>query len=157
MLVENELKKLQTFDSSYFRGENHLENDGTQNYLVFRSKNKYFKKIRDTNHISEWKSKGLSDEVIKPPATSDNSLASALNYVGNKIRVKFDGGCLKQDKITFNHGKIVSLYIVYTLSLNLNSFNFALENCLFGALKLTKNTDIDKYKYSGYGTGFDSR
>ena len=25
-----------------------------------------------------------------------------------------------------------------------------LENCLFGAVSLTKNADIDKYKYSGY-------
>ena len=31
----------------------------------------------------------------------------------------------------------------------------ALENCLFGAVSLTKNADIDNYKYSGYGTGFD--
>ena len=30
-----------------------------------------------------------------------------------------------------------------------------LENCLFGAVTLTKNTDIDKYGYSGYGIGFD--
>ena len=29
-----------------------------------------------------------------------------------------------------------------------------LENCLFGAVSLTKNVDIDKYKYSGYGVGF---
>ena len=28
---------------------------------------------------------------------------------------------------------------------------------LFGANKLTKNSDIDKYKYSGYGIGSDSR
>ena len=27
-----------------------------------------------------------------------------------------------------------------------------LENCLFGSVKLTKNPDIDKYKYSGYVT-----
>ena len=27
---------------------------------------------------------------------------------------------------------------------------------MFGAVKLTKNKDIDKYKYSGYGIGFDS-
>ena len=27
----------------------------------------------------------------------------------------------------------------------------ALKNCLFGAVTLTKNADIDKYKYSGYG------
>ena len=30
-----------------------------------------------------------------------------------------------------------------------------LENCLFGAVKLTKNADIDKYGYSGYGIEFD--
>ena len=30
-----------------------------------------------------------------------------------------------------------------------------LENCLFGAVSLPKNADIDKYKYSGYGIGFD--
>ena len=32
-----------------------------------------------------------------------------------------------------------------------------LQNCLFGAVKLTKNTDVGQYKYSGYGIGFDSR
>ena len=30
-----------------------------------------------------------------------------------------------------------------------------LVNCLFGAVGLTKTADIDNYKYSGYGTGFD--
>ena len=32
---------------------------------------------------------------------------------------------------------------------------FTLVNCVFGAVSLTKNADIDKYKYSGYGIGFD--
>ena len=36
LLVENELKKLKTFDSSYFKGKGHFEEDGTQNYLVFQ-------------------------------------------------------------------------------------------------------------------------
>ena len=27
--------------------------------------------------------------------------------------------------------------------------------CLFGTFNLTKNADIDKYKYSGYGIGFN--
>ena len=84
------------------------------------------------------------------------SFALALNCVYNKIRLKFDWGYLKQDKITFNHVKIVNVYIVYALSSNLNNFNSTLKNCLFVAVKLTKNTDTDKYKYSGYGTGFDS-
>ena len=32
-----------------------------------------------------------------------------------------------------------------------------LKNCLFGAVTLTKNADIDKYGYLGYGTGFDRK
>ena len=35
------------------------------------------------------------------------------------------------------------------------SSDHLLGNSLFGAVKLMKNADIDKYKYSGYGTGFD--
>ena len=35
LLVENELNKLKTFDSGYFIGKSHFEEDGTQNYLVF--------------------------------------------------------------------------------------------------------------------------
>ena len=45
--------------------------------------------------MSSWKSKGLSEKIIKPRTTSDNSLAPELSYIGNKTRVKFDGGCLK--------------------------------------------------------------
>ena len=32
-----------------------------------------------------------------------------------------------------------------------------MENCLFGAVSLTENADIDQYKYSGYGIGFDRK
>ena len=70
---------------------------------------------------------------------------------------KFTGECLKQDKPAFNNGKIVNIYIVYDLESNLNKFDPALENCSFGAVKLTKNSEIDKYKYIGYGIGFDSK
>ena len=30
-----------------------------------------------------------------------------------------------------------------------------IRKSLFGAVMLVKNADIDKYKYSGYGIGFD--
>ena len=39
--------------------------------------------------------------------------------------------------------------------LNLSYFKFTLGNSLFGAVKLTKNAYPDKYRYSGYGIGFD--
>ena len=45
LLVENELKNLQTFDSSCFRGKNYFENDATQNYLVFQPMSECFKRI----------------------------------------------------------------------------------------------------------------
>ena len=51
----------------------------------------------------------------------------------------------------------MTIYTVYKLKSNLNNFVFALEDCLFGAVKLNKNSDIDKYKYNGYRIGFDSR
>ena len=100
LLVENVLSQLKTFDSGYFIGKSHFEEDGTQNYLVFQPIYRYFKMITNTYYISSWKSKGLSSESIKPPATSDNSLTPALSYYGTKTRVKFTRSCLKQSKIS---------------------------------------------------------
>ena len=110
------MKKLKTFDSSYFRGKSHFEEEVTQNYLVFQPIHRYFKVIANTRYISEWKSKGLSEESIKPP-TSDNSFSPLIDYLGNKIRLKFSGGCLKQqNKLTYTHGTIVNNYIACELS-----------------------------------------
>ena len=74
--IENELKKLRTFNSSYFIGKSHFEEDGTQNYLVFQPINRYFKVIANTLYISSWKSKRLSDETINAPVTSDKSYST---------------------------------------------------------------------------------
>ena len=97
----------------------------------------------------------MSNENIVPPVKPDYILTPKLSYFGTKTRIEFNGSCLKQDKITYNHGRIVNIYIFYELSSNLNNFDFALENCLFGTVKLTKNPDIYKYKYSGYDIEFD--
>ena len=58
-----------------------------------------------------------------------------------------------------NLNDVVSLFIIYELGrLSRDSnIDFALKDCLFGAVKLTKDADPDKYKYSGYGIGFDLR
>ena len=143
LLVENEFKKLKTFDSSYFIGKSHFEENGTQNYLVFQPINRYFKVISNTDYVSSWKSKGLSAESIKPPTTSDNSLTPVLNYYGTRIRVKLVGSCLKQPKISYTHGKVVNIYIVYELGTTSSHVNDpTLKNCLLGAVTLTKNADI---------------
>ena len=74
MLVENELKKLKTSDSSYFIDKIHFEEDGTQNYLVFQPMHRYFKRcigVGTDNYIYFWKSKGLSDKNITTSTTTD--------------------------------------------------------------------------------------
>ena len=66
------------------------------------------------------------------------------------------GSVLQQKTITYNHKKVVNLYVVYEITNFHGANNYpTLTNALFGAVKLTKNADIDKYIYSGYGTGFD--
>ena len=56
-----------------------------------------------------------------------------------------------------DHGPIVNIYIIYRLTPDTKDSSVTLQNCLFGAVKLTKNADIDEYKFSGYGIGFYSR
>ena len=55
------------------------------------------------------------------------------------MQAKFTGSCLKQDKVIFNHGKVVNIYIVYELGAsNSSSSDTTLKNCcLFGAVTLT--------------------
>ena len=49
LIIENELKKLKTFDSSYFKGKSHFEEDGTQNHSLLQPINRYFKVIANTD------------------------------------------------------------------------------------------------------------
>ena len=101
----------------------------------------------------------MSNESITPPSAANNFLTPSLNYLGTEIRVRFSGSCLKQDKVIYTHGKIVNIYIVYEINKKDNTIisDPTLENCLFGAVTLTKQVNIDKYEYSGYGIGFDRK
>ena len=157
--LKNNIKTLQMFDSSYFRGNSHFEEDGVQNYLGFQPIRKYFKIIANTKYISSWKYKELSDETIKPYATSDNRLPPMIDCYGSKVRVKFSKGCLKQsNNLTYYYGSKLNIYIVYELvASSSNDSDPTLKNCLFGAVTLTKNVVIEKYGYSGYGIAFDSK
>ena len=120
---------------------------------------RYFKIIAGVgngSYIYYWKSKGLSQEIINSIKTPNHSITPNLDYYGTKTRVEVNGSCLKQDSVTFSHGKVVNIYIVYEISKSINISNYPTqENCLFGAVSLTKNADINKYKHSGYGIGYD--
>ena len=112
LLVENELKKLQKFDAAYFRGKSHFEEDGAQNYLVFQPMYRYFKGIIGVgsgNCIYFWKSRGSSYERLNSNIASNYKITPELSYYDIKTRVEFNGSCLKQDKVTYNHGTIVHI------------------------------------------------
>ena len=67
--------------------------------------------------------------------------------------------CLKQKNRTFTPPNIINFFVVYELDIwsrDLNS-DFTLKDWLFRGVKLAKNADLDKYVYTGYGIGFDSR
>ena len=66
--------------------------------------------------------------------------------------MNFNRHCLIKSNISIPK-KVINLYISYTLG----PLVFTLCNCLFVSVKLTKNADLDKYKYTVYGIGFDSR
>ena len=58
----------------------------------------------------------------------------------------------------YTHKKAVNIYIVYELAgYSSHSDDPTPKKCLFGAVTLTKNADIDKYRYSYYGIGFDRK
>ena len=106
---------------------------------------RYFKRIAGSrDYIYFWKSKGLSDEKLDSVTASNHKITPELSFYGTKTRVEFSESCLKQDRVTYNYGKIVNIYIVYEISKNYNISSYpTLENCLFGAVSLTKNVDID--------------
>ena len=82
-----------------------------------------------------------------------------IDHYGTKKRWKFNKSCLKQsNKLTYDYGRNVNVYIVYELDASSSNVSDSkLKNCLFGAVILTKNADINKYEYSGYGIRFDRR
>ena len=117
--------------------------------------------FKTTNPIFiSWKSKGLSNESIKPPDTTNNSFNPKLDYFNvPKFWVKFEGSCLKTVFKPFTPNKIVNFYIVYETKLwpYHNSGKFVVRNSLFGNVKLTRNDDPGKQSYSGCGITFDIR
>ena len=97
-------------------------------------------------------------ESIKLPTTSGNNLIPRLDYIDNlKIRVKFNGSCLKLKKATFTSKAILNFYIEYKLKLwpYNDDIGFTFGNYLFDAVKLTETADSHKYSRSEYCIGFN--
>ena len=119
---------------------------------------KYLIYFSATTPIELWKPNGMSDKNIENITKSNSSVAPTFVDHHVLLDLNFNGNCLITSNISISK-KVINLYISYTLVAQLRNLNtgFTLRNCLFGSVKLTKNGDLDKYKYSCYGIGFDSR
>ena len=103
--------------------------------------------------IDSWKSNGRSEENIEDITKPDSNFSPTFVDHHFLLDINFYGNCLMNN---------ISIPIYfYALSpwlrnKNLNT-DFTLGNCLFRSVKVTKNTDPDKYVYTCYSIGFDSR
>ena len=111
--------------------------------MVFSPVSKYLSSFSKTDNIYSWTSKEISEESIKTPFTSENSFFPKWVDGYQLPKIKVNGNCLKQDRLSFLHRNVVNLYNTYELitqSTDLNT-DVRLGNCLFEAVKLTKNVD----------------
>ena len=121
----------------YFARKSYFGDDGDQNYLIFQPMSRYLKFVTNSQNISSWISKELSDEEIKVV----NGIYVPVNYLNEKLRLKFEGSCLAQTKVTYTHKNIVNVYIVYEIGATTrNSYDPKLTNGFFGAFTLVKNS-----------------
>ena len=77
----------------------------------------------------------MSKETIT--TTSDNSFAPKITEIHNsKIALKFEGNCLKQDKVSFVQRNMVNIFIVYELNTwsRYLKADFTFKDCIFGAV-----------------------
>ena len=81
----------------------------------------------------------------------------SIKLSGYKMGIKFDKDSLAVEQNSYQT-KIVNICIVYDLAWpNIPLRRFTLQNCLFGATNIVKNSDKEKYVYSGYGIAFHGK
>ena len=87
---------------------------------------------------------------------SKNNLPALIN--DGRMHVYLSGNHFQQQKVIIpNNNNVINIYCVYKLQPVSTSRDdtFTVQNVLFGAMQITKNTDTSKYEYKGYGICFD--
>ena len=107
-----------------------------------------------TDYVLSWKSDGQHNSKLKPLYTA---FLHGIKLSGYKMRIKFHKDPLAVEQINYLT-KTANVYIVYDLASwpRNPTNNFKFRNCLSGATSILKNSDKEKYVYSGYGITFDS-
>ena len=169
LLLDNELKKLKTLVGSSTKkkfDEVQKENSFNrgffyylqQSYLVYECKMDSFNFT--IKKISKWKSNGIfiySDDSNMKGAEDTKTKLPELKNDG-RMPVNLQGNHFQQNNIIIpNNNNVINIYVVYKLDRISSTRNtdYTIQNALFGAMKITKNTDSSKNNYTGYGLCFD--
>ena len=136
---------------SILNGEKYLFSGIFQNYSLFMPAKKYIKYFSGITQIDFWKSNGIPEENIENITKLYSNFAPTFVNHHALPDINFNGHCLINN-ISIPK-KVINLHNSYILNPWLRNLHtdFLLNNWLFGPVKLTKNADQDKYKYSGYG------
>ena len=128
-----------------------------KSYLVYECKVNSFN--ARCSEISAWKSTGISNHP------DNSSINVVLHSKGNHpilirsriMKVNLHDNYFTQNKVLKISGSAINIYIVYKLSpiSSTRNTDYTIQNALFGAMKITKNTDSSKGNYKGYGLCFD--
>ena len=96
---QDQIDKLQAFDSNNFLGQTNFEDDGTQKYLLFQPVSRYFKTVGNTNKVTQKIQKDSPMRILNFHQSPKLVLVQITNFINSvKMREKFDGSCLKQKK-----------------------------------------------------------
>ena len=133
-----------------------------QSNLVYECKIDSF--IFDIKKISEWNSTGILNisDYYSMNVIKDTKNETPILKNDEKMYVYLKGSRFQQTNVlTTNNDhvindNVINIYIVYKLDpITSRDTTFTIQNALFGAMQITKNTDTSKYNHKGYGICFD--
>ena len=116
--------------------------------------------------ITNWKSTGVLNisDCYGMKGVKDTKNEMPILKNDEKMYVFLKGSHFQQNYVltTSNdhviNDNVINIYIVYKLDpIATSRDTTTIQNALFGAMQITKNADINKYKYKGYGICFDGR
>ena len=93
-------------------------------------------------------------------AIEDTKTNLPLLKIDKEVYVLLQGNYFEQNNniiIPNKNKNVVNIYVVYKLDpiSSTRNTDYTIQNALFGAMKITKNTDYSKNNYTGYGLCFD--
>ena len=152
--IQKKLSSLITNYYNFFLGKVYFKsNDGSQNTFLYEPTpaTLELKKDKGTDCVFSWKSNGVYNSKLMPLYTA---FLHSTKLSGYKMGIKFDKDPLAVEQNNYLT-TIVNVYIVYELPAwprnPTNNFNVKIA---YLEANIVKNSDKEKYVYSGYGIIF---